>query len=859
MQLQAAIAPSVWRKKPQMLRLAGLLALVFVGCLLVGAGVALASSPLSWSSPTLISPGPETPPALNGVSCPSTSLCVVVDGYGNVISSSQPTSAASWRVSRSYVGRAEYRGLSAVTCASIDFCLASGDGMLQNSTDPAGGAGAWTSHNTVEYVPSNLSCPSNGLCVGVHGSDVWNSTEPRGNILEWKIEDVDEHTMYGISCPSVSLCVAIDAEGDVLTSSEPTGGKAAWHAAVVDPGHAIGRVSCASKSLCVAGDQRGDLLSTTEPAAGTGAWHLVAVDPGHIITGVSCTGSLCVAVDEAGDVLSSTDPTGGADAWSVAHVDEHALSAVSCASESLCVATDVYGDVLTATDPTGPAVAWALAHINTMTSPPLAAVSCPSALLCVAGGYGNVLTSTTPLSDAGAWRVEKSPEVTASPGLGLSCPSASLCVGAGYSWVSASTEPAGGAPTWKEQAGWVYSPILNPEAEYFGPSGAVSCVSESLCVADGDSFNDLNTLVTSAAPTGGQTQWHEAHIRGSGNKISPPYQADPILGVSCASATLCAAVDAAGNVLTSTDSASNGSTWTIAPVDTHPLEGISCPSEGLCVAVDDAGNVLSSTDPTGGSDAWAVSNIDSPFGLTAVSCATTSLCVAVDDEGDVLTSTNPIGGAGTWSVSDVDSSVSMSRGLTAVSCPSEELCVAVDNAGYAVIGIAHPSMATGGGGEAGGGSQNGGTTTSIGPSRPPLVPVSGLFRILSVKNGGNGQIVLTLKAPSAGSIDARATTSIREAAAGSRRRNTKRARWIAYGTGSAPVLGIGTMTITIRPSRRALDALKSARTLRVPVTVIFHPRSGSPMALGETVTVRYRPPQRFRACSALKRACSGKR
>ena len=843
--------------------LAGVLAIVLAGGLLGNGGLALAASPLSWSLPTLIDPGPEMPPALEGVSCPSMLLCVAVDEYGNVVSSTEPANPASWRVSRSYVGRAGYRSLSAVSCASIDFCFASGGATFRSSTDPAGGAGVWTSHNSFEGVPGSVSCPSSGLCVGVNGGRVWSSTEPRGDLLVWKVQEVDEHRLYGISCPKTSLCVAVDAEGDVFTSSEPTGAKAAWHPAAVDPGHAILGVSCVSESLCVAVDQAGDVLSSTHPAGGASEWRVSEVDKGIVIQGVSCSGSLCVAVDKAGHVLSSTDPTGGASAWSVAHMDEHPLSAVSCASESLCVATDTYGDVLTATDPTGPAAAWAVAHVDTMTAPPLAAVSCASASLCVASQGSSVVTSTDPAGGAGAWSLEPSLELTAAPELGLSCPSVSLCVGAGESWVSASPEPAGGAATWKEQTGWVVSQSANPEAEYFGPSGAVSCATESLCVADGDSFNDFNTLLTSTVPRGGPAQWHEAHIQGTGNKVHPPYEADPILGVSCASAALCVAVDAAGNVFTSTDPGSSESTWTIAPADTHPLDGVSCPSEGLCVAVDDAGNVVSSTNPTGGSAAWTVSSIDSPYGLTAISCATMSLCVVVDDEGNVLTSTDPTGGAGAWSISDVDSSASSSRALTAITCPSEELCVAVDNAGYAVIGTAQAPMGTGDGGESGGGSQPGGTTTSTtstGPSLPPPVVVVGVFRVLGAKVGKDGQIVLTLEAPAAGSLDARATASIRKAAAGSRKRKTKRARKITYGMASATAPVAETMmTVTIKPTRSALGALKSSRTLRVPVTIIFHPRSGSPTTVSETVTVHYQSPRHSCVRSASKGACRGKR
>jgi len=43
------------------------------------------------------------------------------------------------------------------------------------------------------------------------------------------------------------------------------------------------------------------------------------------------------------------------------------------------------------------------------------------------------------------------------------------------------------------------------------------------------------------------------------------------------------------------------------------------------------------------------------------------------------------------------------------------------------------------------------------------------------------------------------------------------------------------MTVTIKPTKIALSALKNSRTMRVSVTIAFHPRSGSPATLSETV------------------------
>jgi hypothetical protein len=72
--------------------------------------------------------------------------------------------------------------------------------------------------------------------------------------------------LRAVSCPSVSLCVAVDASGDVVTSTDPAGGAGAWRVAHVDRNtqwcgnHSapcqvpFDGISCASASLCVAWD-----------------------------------------------------------------------------------------------------------------------------------------------------------------------------------------------------------------------------------------------------------------------------------------------------------------------------------------------------------------------------------------------------------------------------------------------------------------------------------------------------------------------------------------------------------------------------------------------------------------------------
>src|SRR4051794_22360254 len=92
----------------------------------------------------------------------------------------------------------------------------------------------------------------------------------------------------GIACPAASLCVAVDHGGNVVTSTNPTGGPGAWSITKVDPGNELLAVTCASASLCVAGDWAGNIITSTNPTGGAGAWTVSHVDGNNRVTGVSC-------------------------------------------------------------------------------------------------------------------------------------------------------------------------------------------------------------------------------------------------------------------------------------------------------------------------------------------------------------------------------------------------------------------------------------------------------------------------------------------------------------------------------------------------------------------------------------------
>jgi hypothetical protein len=625
--------------------------------------------------------------------------------------------------------------LSSIACLSATWCAAiDSQGRVATSTDPAGGAAAWTAASVDPFQLTAVSCPSELLCVAIdENGNVVTSTDPTGGAGAWRIASVDfGHLLPAISCPSTTLCVAVDDYGDVVSSTDPTGGRAAWSAPTsIDPSGGILALSCPSVSLCVGVDAFGRVVSSTDPAGGAGTWKLVDADGDNDIVGVSCPSTrLCVAIDESGNVLSSTDPTGDASAWTVAPLDAPnqlggvacvsqtlcvvddrkgnvltstdpasgvwsapvavdsygGLSAISCATTGFCAAADAYGHLVTTSDPAGGASAWVLT-VAEDGADSLALMSCPSISLCVAvDDAGRIATSTDPA--ASTWEVPSTATLGGTWPLGLSCPAVSLCVALGQvnntiqfhefpDVVATSTDPAAGP------SGWASS---SP----FDDANGLSCASVRLCASA------VGSLVTSTTPTVGSS-WRSTVVS---QGLSGFYN------IFCDSQYLCVATDPfnpfSGEIFTSTDPTGGPSAWKATYIDpAHPIVGgvgsqasiddVACPTDTLCVATDDGGNILWSTDPTGGARAWHLVhlNLGYPLGRSAegsadqIECPSVAECIAFSSYfGEVVSATHPTGGASAWTVTEADPGAD----LTSLSCPSASLCIAGDANGHVVVG-----------------------------------------------------------------------------------------------------------------------------------------------------------------------------
>jgi hypothetical protein len=331
----------------------------------------------------------------------------------------------------------------------------------------------------------------------------------------------------GVACPSSELCVAVDKEGGIVTSVDPSGGVATWHGAHLRAA-APSAVTCPSTKLCLAWGAE-SIESSTDPAAGAGAWTGRTIDPGSHVDAVSCPDiSLCLAITGANSLFASTDAGAGAGArWKLemSHIDaSHSrefgpttIAALACPSVELCVAVDSAGRMLTSTHPTRDRP-WHVVDVDpqvvsapgvegigpgspsiapTVVDAALTSVSCPSIQLCVAvDEFGTIAYSTDPTGGARAWKLSNEhPEVLRQSRGDVSCASVSLCVYVGplglSGYTPGSVRVAAGPPELTSS----YS-TRRIDENYLD---AVACAPTNICVAvDSDASVVVGTY---AAPT----------------------------------------------------------------------------------------------------------------------------------------------------------------------------------------------------------------------------------------------------------------------------------------------------------------------------------------------------------------------
>ncbi len=272
--------------------------------------------------------------------------------------------------------------------------------------------------------PTAVSCTSEFLCLAVDSQgDVLRTSDPSSSAPSWSTpEKLDSGAFTAVSCAPTGPCVAVDGRGYAsvgFKSGSPT-----WTAPrEIDGGAPLTGISCPSASLCVAVNSAGAVVTSTN--SGSGSWQVATIDSEHPqLTAVSCaSGSLCVAVDAAGDVLSSADPNGGSSAWHLQKVDSAELRSASCSATGVCVAVDSTGQALASADPTAVPATWSVTPIA---GERLTSVSCATSGLCViVDATGEALASDDPTSPTPTWSASNAD--SGAPA-GISCLASGFCL-----------------------------------------------------------------------------------------------------------------------------------------------------------------------------------------------------------------------------------------------------------------------------------------------------------------------------------------------------------------------------------------------------------------------------------------------
>lgn len=117
-------------------------------------------SPATWQTGT-VSTGSD----LDALACPSTSLCVAVEGENGTgqqyigVSTNPAGGPSTWKAFKAK------GGIYAVTCQSTSLCVVGGSGQIYTSTDPASASPSAWKHSKIAGSVYDLSCPTATECV----------------------------------------------------------------------------------------------------------------------------------------------------------------------------------------------------------------------------------------------------------------------------------------------------------------------------------------------------------------------------------------------------------------------------------------------------------------------------------------------------------------------------------------------------------------------------------------------------------------------------------------------------------------------------------------------------------------------
>jgi peptidylprolyl isomerase len=222
-----------------------------------------------------------SPDRLRGISCPAIDFCAAVlvrspdatstnpgKVASDVLISTEPLGGATtW--SRTEITQAsDDIALSTIACPSSRLCVVGGGygevgSWVETSSDPTGGPSAWSGgalDQTIgasgpgEYALIDLGCPTTGFCVGfLEDQQVKVSNDPAGGFQTWQTIP-GRYESDGVAwCTAQRECAVADA--GTFPSAAPDSGRVVGDSPLVE--------SCVSLDFCVSIDQSG-LMETLE-------------------------------------------------------------------------------------------------------------------------------------------------------------------------------------------------------------------------------------------------------------------------------------------------------------------------------------------------------------------------------------------------------------------------------------------------------------------------------------------------------------------------------------------------------------------------------------------------------------------
>ncbi len=631
-----------------------------------------------WSSATLT--GTTT---LSSVICETQFACIAVGG------SQYATFGGTW--STGVVSGSS--GIQGVSCVSASFCMeADQSGDIFEYNGSVWSTSGWTNPILTSNPWHSISCFSISFCVAVGGGGY----ESVFSGSTWSTPTVVDsgRTMVSVSCYSSSACMAVDSSGYAVAYSAGT-----WTptSTSIDGSLPIASVACTTVPVCVAIEQADAPIIYSG-----GSWALpgLGIDSGQGVVSISCPTSVISGISFCGVVDGNGASTGNGieyngSTWTspflVGGGSSLSLQSVSCPAPGVCVAVGIGGTG--AYLPDSYAGGWTSSGMISIESSgnPLSAVSCATTEFCVAGdgsGYADIMKatwSTTPFN-IGTY---------AQAYTAVSCPSTTMCL-AGDTSGQYSVYSFTGSPSWT-------APIPVSSIVDGDTIDSISCPTISFCMAvnasglamtySSGSWSSISPVESAAAlvavSCASSSSCEAVSANGDAYTYSGSWTADGSIGtgpstpptsMSCPTTSLCMVVGLMGTV-----EVGSGTSWTsLSSVDgTNELTSVSCASSSVCTAVDSAGNVVELA--FSGSWTPTLVPVDS-VSIKSISCPTTSFCMTVDSAGKSY-----YGSGTTWAAATVNS---FSVPQNVVSCPSPNFCAAASQGGQMDSAGSSTSVAT---------------------------------------------------------------------------------------------------------------------------------------------------------------------